>query len=513
MAKTSTRDIGHKAAGYEHPLYVRDADRWRKLRDVRLGTGGFRDGTYLIAHPREWIDYESATPSQPTKKLKARRALATYENFAATIVQSFKAGLFREAPVRRVGDSKKSTTTPLQDWWTDVDASGTPVDDFQQLAWDGSATFGLVYQYLDRMPSDADTAADVGQPYIRLYTPLDVPDWVEDEHGELVMVKFLEAVTRTSLTEPVPSIQTQVRVVDQEKWTLFDHKGKFVSEGEHGMGVCPVVRMYAMRQPLEPGVGASLLGDPQQYIDLYNLRSELRELLRNQTFSILNIPLGTGPDALTVQAVKEMNGAVKGTEDVLFSGTAAGFISADAANVEAYQTEIDRCLRQIYRTVALQWESDTKDAEAEGSLKLKREDMNQRLAQLGDELEKADQAIARLWYRATYGAEDGQRKYDEDQVTIIYPQTFNETPFEELIEQATASQSLGMPSVFLKEQRKRLVTRFLPDAPPELIKKINDEIDAMPDDLSPDDKMRLKVEGALGAVKGEKPGFGKQAAA
>jgi hypothetical protein len=48
-------------------------------------------------------------------------------------------------------------------------------------------------------------------------------------------------------------------------------------------------------------IGQSVLNDPALYVDLYNLTSEQRELLRNQTFSILNVVLGTGPDAISVR--------------------------------------------------------------------------------------------------------------------------------------------------------------------------------------------------------------------
>src|SRR5262245_16203248 len=83
-----------------HPVYTTWAQVWRLLVEVFEGSGGFLDGTRLLAHPREWQDYTADNPSKPTKKLLARRKIARYENVAATILEQKKSALFR-TPVSR----------------------------------------------------------------------------------------------------------------------------------------------------------------------------------------------------------------------------------------------------------------------------------------------------------------------------------------------------------------------------------------------------------------------------
>lgn len=489
-----------KVTKYQHPTYQLFAPIWRLLADVREGLGGFLDGTNLIPHTREWLDFKNDPPTLPTKKLKARRKLACYENFAATIIDAKKSALFRESPTRRLGDedAKDQKPKPIQEWWANVDGCGRSMDAFIQDAWDAAGTFGHVYVYLDRAPRPAETAADAATPYLCLYTPLDVPDWLENDRGELTGVKFLEPAPRTGFEEPVKGGNYRYRIVTEEYWALYDSKGKLLEGGsEHGrheLGVLPVIRLYSQRRPLISSVGQSCLGDPQLYVDLYNLLSELRELLRNQTFSLLNIPLGTGQDAMTVEAAKAMVGEESGTENVIWSGHPAQFISASAENVAAYQEEIARRLRNIYRLAAVQWESDSKDAEAMGSLKLKREEMNTRLASYADEIEKAELVIAGLWYRAKHGKEDGPKRLVTDKLVVSYPDAFDVTPFEAVLEQAQAALSLGMPGTFLKELRKSLVGKFLPDLPASTMKKINEAIDAAPDDPTPADRLKMRTE-------------------
>jgi hypothetical protein len=163
-----------------------------------------------------------------------------------------------------------------------------------------------------------------------------------------------------------------------------------------------------------------------------------------------------------VDTAKTLLDQQTGTENVLFSGLAADFIAADASNVKAYQEEIERRLRTIYRLAAIQWEADTRGVEARGSLALKREDMNQRLALYADELEATEYVLAELWYRAMYGADQGLRRFEADQVFIQYPDTFDVTPFESVLAQAQAAISLEMPLSFMKALRKSLVPKFLP---------------------------------------------------
>ncbi len=501
-----------KVAKYQHPTYQLFAPIWRQLVDVREGLGGFQDGTYLRAHPREWQDYTAVAPAIPTKKLLARRALASYENFAATIIDSKKSALFRENPTRRLKDGKIEDA-PLTEWWYDVDKRGHSIERFFSDAWDVAATLGHVYIYMDRDAGAApDNAADALHPYLSVYTPLDVPDWIEDTSGNLVAVKFLEAAPRDGFETPIKAANYRVRVVTTEYWALYESTGKLLeggpTEGAHRMGCLPVVRLFAQRRPLVPGIGQSVLHDPKLFIDLYNLLSELRELLRSQTFSVLNVPLGAGQDALSVEDAKAMLGTSTGTEDVLFSGHPAQFIAADASNVTAYQEEILRRMRNIYRLAAIQWEADSKDAESTGSLKLKREDMNQRLSYYADELEHTDYRLTELWYAAMYGAELGATKYDQDEVTIDYPDTFEATPFEIVLQQAQSALTLGMPSEFLKLLRKSLVGKFLPDLSDHEVQDINDAIDAQPDDLAPMAQTAQKIQKTLDSFKVKAPALG-----
>jgi hypothetical protein len=175
--------------------------------------------------------------------------------------------------------------------------------------------------------------------------------------------------------------------------------------------------------------------------------------------------------------------------------------------------------REIYRETGVQWEADTKGVEAQGSLEVKREDMNTRLSAYADECQQAELLLAKLWYRAEYG-EAGEQTFDDDQVTIHYPERFTATPFEEVLNQVQTAQAIGMPAEFLKALRRAIVTKFegMGNLSPEQLQVITDAIDNAPDDPTPAEKMRMKMDVLTKSMQGGGPipadakNLGKEAA-
>jgi hypothetical protein len=535
MATASTTTTP-PAVTTSHPLYADWAPTWRALTHCFEGSGGFRDGTYIIAHPREWEDHSipvyegtgddrklvrvetNPNPSKPTAKLKERRALARYENFAARIVETKASALFRQDPSRMVaGDAEAKH--PWLDWCQNVDGAGTKLTAYLQDAWKASAVQGHTALYMDRpaSPIAPKTMAEVQAPYLRCYTALDMVDWLTNDAGELTAAKFQEAVPRTNIKENViPASQTwRVRIVTADGYEVIEESArgngkrvsKPVNEGPHSFGRLPVALLYAKRRTLISTIGASLLGDPKLHIDLFNLISEKRELLRKQTFSMLNIPLGTGDAAVSIEEAQRMIGQSTGTSNVLFSALAASFVTADSSNVTVYQEECGNLVRVMFRLSGLTWESDSKDAEAQGSLKIKREDLNQLLSSYADETERTEMAIAELFFRAHYGPDSWEAEWEKAEPQVRYSRNFDATPFDELLSQANAAMALplGQSPAFLLELCRRLLPMFLPDLPPNLLEEIEKEIEALP---TPQEQRQQRLKEMAATFEKKAPGAG-----
>lgn len=479
--------------GVSHPLYATYRPIWQKLLDVFEGAGGFLSDVkpYLIAHPREFLDHSipqyaddnqtitgytvNLSPSNPSPKLLERRKLARYENIAETLVGQLRAALFRVGAVRTFSDEApvpQIGKRPIEQFHADADGLGTSWDELLRQAWCPAAVFGHVFLYLD--DASEDDAREV--PVARLYTPLDVPDWLMDEKGRVTQIKFLEAGPRESFRTPVTNAarNVRVRVVTEDGWSLQTVGGKVIEAGFHSFGSLPVAVLYAKRRAITPFIGKSVLGDPMNFIDLYNLVSEVRELLRKQTFSILNVPVG---DNGSIEREQGLIGRQSGTGNILFTSQPADYISAEGSNVEVYHAHIDRLIRTIYRLAVLPWESDSRDAESGDSRRIKREDLNQQLAGFADELQRVDERVTDLIYQATYGAA-WDRWRERDGLKNRWPDTFEVTPLEELLKQFTDAIRLELGETATKEAKKRAVRAALPDLTPQMLALIDDEIAA-----------------------------------
>lgn len=460
----------------KHPMYLAMEATWRTSLDVHEGLGGFLDPArpYLVPHPREWLDHSirvtpsadqpstvrpNPSPRLPSPKLEMRRRLARYENIAETIVHQVSGALFFTPPARTFGATQSER---ILEWWQNTDGRGTAIDALIQDAWTASAVFGHSLFVVDRPAKEAATAADIGLPMVRRYTPIDLIDWLLNDKGEITAVKLLEAAPRADFSTAPTVNDYRVRVITDTEWYLEDRSGARIDGAEHGMGRLPVVFLYAKRRALTPVIGKSVMGDPQLYVDLYNLTSEVRELLRNQTFAILNVPIGTAADA-SVEREQQLVGSQVGTGGVMFSSQPAQYVSPDSANAGIYHEHIDRLARMIYRLAASPWEGDSRDAESAESRRLKRSEQQQVLSTYAREVQRAELELLELVYRAVHGAEAWEKAWGADQPSVVYATDFEPPDVQALSMAAAEAIGTELGPTATKEIKKRLARKILPD--------------------------------------------------
>jgi hypothetical protein len=328
------------------------------------------------------------------------------------------------------------------------------------------------------------TAADAPPFFVRSYTPLDVPDWLTDDKGALTAITVLEALPRTSFDET--TVYTQARRIFADGWQVYQRvntrssMAQLRAQGTHDFaGVPPVVPLYGKRRALTPILGQSILGDPMLFVDDYNLTSEIRELLRKQTFSMVNVPLGTGDAATSLEQAQAMMGQTTGAMNVLFSPVEAQILSADNANVTVYQSERQEVRRAMFRLAGLPWEADSRDAESAESRKIKREDLAQTLATYAQECQIADVALAQMWFRGTYGAQ-WQQEWEQAQVTIQWPTAFDSETLDDLLKRVQLALGLELGQRAEVEAKKRVVRELFRTLPPETLAEIDTELEALP---------------------------------
>jgi hypothetical protein len=490
-----------------HPLHDEWEDIWRLSGENYEGDGGYLDGSNIVPHPREvtyahradgTYDFTTITGEKP--KLRRRKQLARYDNFAQALTDVFVDHQYAKGISRTFASGKPDEN--YMRWIENVDGDGTHLDDWLKDRQTLAHTYGHLFAMMERGPSKrpdgkpARSRAEQGDLRLVDYLPPDALDWLAPRR-KLSAIKFVEAVERNNLREPSIfsstyhgqhrgtngqdhiALNLEYLFGDADSWTRYDNNGTRLGSARHGFGELPVVPFYSRRRARIPVIGRPLLRDPRLFRDHFNLVSELRELLRSQTFSLLHIQLQDGE---TVEAARGRMGDHAGTDTVLFTMGGAAFIAPADGPVAAYVAAIDSVERKMFRLIGLPWEGDSRDAEAADSRRLKAMDLNRTLAGHADEAERADYGIARLFYIGFYGRDMGLRRWQENPPNIKHPDEFHTEELMAVVEDVKAAMGLHLGKTANAILRKRTVPIVLKDLDQKTRETIESEIDAAPMD-------------------------------
>ena len=424
-------------------LIDRTSDQF--LMDSYSGQGGYALGYYLIRHPRESDD-----------KYFRRRQLAVYPNFTRKIVEVFMGFLWKQAPSREVDDL-------YTQFMTNADGAGSKLDSllasYQRLAM----ILGTVYVIVDKSQEQSETRANQALPYLALRLKEQLVSEDKDSSGAWESVTFSE----------VDDGQTQYRTFTRTGWVLSKKAdgSDIIDQGVYLLGRVPVVRLH-IAKPLNPTDSKS-----QSWVydlanlnwDLYNARSELRELFRAQTFAILALPV---VDDNERERLKDMTIS---TENALTynpsGGGAPQFIAPPADPVKLYMEMIAGTVEDIYKVANLEFVGGVQQSGV--ALSFHFQEANSSLRSMAEQCETAEAEIAALiyaWQGQTFNG------------NIAYANEFNMTDLNQAISTAMDTVTLGMGGEFDKALKKRLAKQILGnDTAPSTMAAIDTEIDAQGD--------------------------------
>jgi len=418
------------------------------LLDAYSGQGGFATGAYLVAHPREDLTAGG--------KFDRRKELAVYPNFSRKIVDVFTGFLWKQTPNRESDD----LYTQFQN---DANGAGGKLDKllftYQRLAM----ILGSVYIIVDKPKIQGQTRADQALPYLALRLPGQLVAETKDAAGRWLSVTFSETMDG----------ETVYRTFTTTGWKLSKKTDgtDVIDHGEYSLGRVPVVRLH-IAEPLDPSSSRS-----QSWFydlaglnwDLYNTRSELRELFRAQTFAILALPVA---DESERERLKDLTIS---TENALtYNPTGGGdpkFIAPPADPVELYMKQIADTVTDIYRVANLEFVGGVQQSGV--ALAFHFQEANSSLGGMSGQCEAAEIEIAQLVYLWQDHEFSGN---------IAYPTEFNITDLQQAIGVAMDAVSLGLGAEFDKAIKKRLARQILAnDTAPSTMQAIDDEINAQGD--------------------------------
>jgi hypothetical protein len=441
-----------------HDEYISSMNNWEFLKNSYFGTGGFANGGYIEKYDKE---------SQ--QKYLGRKKNAYYLNYCATVIDTYNAHLFKKAIVR------KSDNPYYKRFIENCNGANKNIDTFMKGAFLYAQIFGYSFVVIDKPDIEVKTRLEEFEenalPYAYILPPQSVIDWSIDAKGEFNWVKVVEDVPRDANNFlDSKDMQTFYRVWTKEEFYLFNEKEELVEKGEHNLGVVPFILLQNKKGTLGSIVGKSEINDIAKISKrLYNLCSELDDLLRSQTFAILTYPALDAKDLSDVEL---------GTDRILTydpsSSFAPAFISPSADATKAYETRIDTLIKEIYRLARLSFKGGVTPSGI--ALAFEFEKTNQALCDKALNLQQAEIKIAKIVSRWQDSEFDGE---------IQYPLDFSLADIESELKLALDTINLNLSDRFNKEYKKSVMRKLMPRLPESVKIIIDKEIQEVSQETTP----------------------------
>lgn len=425
-----------------------DFTRFQDVADALNQSGPFVDGGCIVAHPRE-----------PEPKLKKRQEIAIFSNMLHRACAEFVDDIGAKPPTRDTGGSDA-----YQSIIDDADMRGNSLSVFFNSFMIEAKARGCVALLIDMPKKIGQTLGDqkTGRlyPYLVPVMPESIKELEMDARGNVNKIAF----------SGIESERFVTRTWTKTTWSV-QYDSNAPEQGEHNLGIVPVVLFSESLSFPHLGGFSDIAKIMRRWI---NVQSEHDEILRAQTFSILNVQV---PSALrgNVKAL-DFAGSV-GTDNLLITyDMPAAYIAppdGPAATLAARSAELVAMVNEIAMRI-----SEPNQAESGQSRRLRFQQRNAALTRFAvrfEDFERRIWAVIAKWLGVNALPEvQWQKDYALDDV-------------QALLEQASAAQALGMPPAFMAALRKKIAVAMLSDAPQADIETIMQEIDEVKQEREPAD--------------------------
>jgi hypothetical protein len=430
-----------------------DIARFRFIADALTGAGVFRptvteDGTgraidtgitALVRYPRESVE-----------KFARRNQVAWYENHLLSACKRFVGYLAKKPPMRDVQNPL------LEDFAADCNWRGDSLDIFWQSFMVEAKARGSMLLLVDMPAGDAQSLADQRAqrffPYLVPIKPEDVLKYSLDERGRLDMAEY----------SIVWEGKNAIKGWDTQRWWVR-HGDKEVAGDVHALGLCPVLAFSETGD--FPG-----FGDFAQIADiskrLFNARSELDEILRAQTFSLLTYQIPPEDTQFSAASVAE----AIGTHNMLtHRGATPEFIAPPDGPARIYLDTIAK-LEEAIKRVALVVEAPEKEtAESGVALTIRFQALNSALASFARRMEDFER---RVWETAC-----AWLNLPPERATVEWAKDYALADIKTEFEVLQNMQLSGFPAEATRQQQKTIASLAFATTAPEDMQAIIDAIE------------------------------------
>lgn len=398
---------------------------------VSIDSGGqatLSGHSYLVRYPRE-----------SDQKFARRNEVAFYASPLARATNRFVGYLSSRPPTRELRHD-------LYEIMADnVDGKGNAIDVFfaqfaQQAKARGSMLL-LVDMPATMPPSLGAQVEQRAAPFWSAIKPESLVEYQVGDDGKFDRVEFAGNWSASN-SERIECVWH----FDRVSWRAIDARehNKVLAEGEHPLGECPVL-MFTETGDFPCFGQFSAIADLARR--MFNAESELDEILRAQTFSLLTMQVPDGTTDAAKLKSAQVAGETIGTSNLMVhSGSTPAFIAPPDGPARVYLDRIASLSAQIDEIALVVQGSQTQESGI--ALQMRFAALNGELAGFSARLEDIERRaweLSRRWLGMTQAPE------------VQWPRDFNLADIETEMKILTDMQAAAMPRQVIAEQQKRIV--------------------------------------------------------
>ncbi len=416
--------------------------KWSFAVEVYMGDGGFDDKTYIDKHTRESDD-----------KYKERKKITDYSNIFVQKVGRYVGYLYKKPPIRASKDKM------IQAIFNDADNAGNSMDVFMSGFSKTAKVRGVGLVLIDmptEIPKTQKEQLESRQlPYFVDIAPETVTEYKMDKFGKFEYIAYTDVLDESSFGEEKKT--GIIRYYDQTKWQIFNEDGKIIKGADHGLGVCPI--LYVGENGNYPDVGefTQVSNLAKRHL---NLESEMDDIMRGQTFSILTLQADNPSDVVITLS----------TDNAIKYGAgmnAPSFIAPDVSPSATYESKIS-AIEERMNDITYDI-STTLSAESGIALDIKFQGLNGSLANFAMRLEDFEIRAFEIIQKYLKKTPD---------FTILYPQSFDITDLSKEINTLDSIKRLGysLPT-YEATKLRQIIANDLSGIDDNTLAQINAEIE------------------------------------
>lgn len=416
----------------------------------------------IIAGSRELTSTQSGNlfmhPKERQQDYSERLRMSYYYNFCSPIIDIYSDHLFKQPIKEDFADIKSEVEQRREN----IDNKGGSISEFRKEMADLAQIYGHIFVIADspkfngEVKTKADLISNGLYPYFTLHHPQNIINWALDEFGRpywIIVREELDGNDNPFAYDKEKILSVQYRLWTRQEWILYNAEYKEIGRGTHNLGIVPITCVFDKQsKKVRNFLGISSIADIAFISrDVYNSCSELKQILRDQTFAFLAIQGNSSEyDELSVGTSKGLLYPV--------DRNVPQYISPPSANAEVYFKHIDRQVSKMFQLAKLEGgsvQAPDQSAVMQSGVS-KAWDFNQTNSALSKKAGNLEDGETKLWQ--TYAA------WLDKQFTgsIEYPHEFSVNSLNQDLDEAEKMMKLNLGAEFNKEVKSAIIQKKFP---------------------------------------------------